>query len=109
MYYTDPVFEDSASLKSPTTGGPSRYDAPPVPRNLPKARKLSKDSSESEEPTHYDVPKNVRPINVYSGDYDVLKQKPESPIYAELREENMIPEFENKPQIKSKLFYERIN
>ena len=60
-----------------------------------------KDSLESEELPHYDIPENLKPVNPYSGDCVVLKPKSESPIYEELPDENMIPEFGDEPEIKS--------
>ena len=101
MYFIDPVSEDSTSLKSPTSRGASRYDAPPLPKKLPKARRFSKDSSETEDHPCYDVQNNEKPVNPYTGDSDVLESKPESPNCEEFREENIILEFGKTPETKS--------
>ena len=62
---------------------------------------MSKDSSGNEEHPHYDIPKNLKPINTYTGDYDVLRSKSESPINEEFRVENNTPESGNGQEIKT--------
>ena len=100
-------------MKSPTSGGASRYDVPPVPKNFPKARKLSKDSSKTEEHSHDDKIKNLKPHH-NADHYDVLSSKYESLSDKELPEENITHESVSQQGFKSikmneKKLYQNLN
>ena len=88
-------------MKSPTSGGASRYDVPTVPKYFPKARKLSKDSSKTEEHSHGDKLKNLKPGNHNTDHYDVLSPKYESLSDKKLLEENITHESVSQQEFKS--------
>ena len=88
-------------MKSPTSGGASRYDVPPVPKNFSKARKLSKDSSITEEHSHDDKLKNLKLSNHNTDHCDVLSSKYESLSDEELFEGNITHESVSQQEFKS--------
>ena len=91
--------------------GAFKYDdTPPKPKNFPKPRKLQKGSTsvdsvdEGEEFSRYDVPNNLRSVDVPI--YDIVRtdspeSKRESPIY-EIVPEDVPTDYESIPEINSK-------